>query len=258
MRPIPAKLETRHSIVVSEAMTVDFEQRDPRLGKLHPVYATYWLTKHFELVSRKIILPFLEPEEEGIGYALEVTHLSSALPGMRVDLIARFERQEGNRVYASCRAFSELGDLIGSGSTTQVVLPRSKIDSALATLRERWDGGGARSAATPREEKRNMVKVIVLYTKPKDQETFMRHYEEVHAPLVRKLPGLERLVVNRVRGDSADGAPPYTTVAELHFPDREVFKAAMRSPENQAVIEDLQGFAQGLSTILITDSSVMS
>lgn len=139
MRPIPPDLETHHAVIVSEAMTVDFEQDDPRLGKLHAVYATYWLAKHMELVSRKIILPFLEPLEEGIGQEVQVTHLASALPGMRVDLYARFERQERNRVYASCRALSELGDLIGSGGTTQVILSQAKLDDAFDRLRARWD-----------------------------------------------------------------------------------------------------------------------
>lgn len=139
MRPIPPGLETRHVLTVTEAMTVDFEQADdPRLGKLHAVYATYWLAKHMELVSRKIILPFLEPHEEGIGHELSVVHLASALPGMRVELTARFERQERNRVYASCRATSELGDLVGSGSTTQVILERSKLDEGFQRLRGRW------------------------------------------------------------------------------------------------------------------------
>ena len=138
MRPIPPDLETHHAVIVTEGMTVDFDQDDPRLGKLHAVYATYWLAKHMELVSRKIILPFLGPFEEGIGQEVQVTHLASALPGMRVDLYARFERQERNRVYASCRALSELGDLIGSGKTTQVILERSKLERGFEEIRRRW------------------------------------------------------------------------------------------------------------------------
>lgn len=138
MRPIPAGFEASHELTVTEAMTVDFEQEDPRLGRLHPVYATYWLTKHAELASRKIILPFLEPGEEGIGHEVNVKHLASALPGMQVVVTARLRRQEGNRVYADVRAVNELGDVVGEGSTTQVVLPRSKLERSFARLRERW------------------------------------------------------------------------------------------------------------------------
>lgn len=139
MRAIPAGHAAHHAIVVDERMTVDFEVvDDPKLGPLHPVYATYWLAKHMELVSRKIILPYLEDGEEGIGYRVEVDHLASALPGMRVDIEGLFNRQEGNRVHVDCRAVSELGDLIGVGATVQVIMPTEKLDRNLEQLRARW------------------------------------------------------------------------------------------------------------------------
>jgi len=139
VREIPPGFEVHHELVVTPAMTVDFEDpQDARLGKLHPVYATYWLAKHMELVSRKLILPFLEDGEEGIGHAVSVKHLASALPGMRLRLTARLEAQEGNRVHAGCTAVSELGDLVGKGTTVQVVLPHAKLVLAFDRLRGRW------------------------------------------------------------------------------------------------------------------------
>ncbi|HRN17451.1 MAG: thioesterase family protein [Trueperaceae bacterium] len=151
MREIPAGFEVHHELLVTPAMTVDFEdQHDARLGKLHPVYATYWLAKHMELVSRKLILPFLEEGEEGIGHSVSVKHLASALPGMRLRLTARLEAQEGTRVRAACSAVSELGDLVGEGTTVQVILPHAKLLQAFERLRERWadsaDGHGNHSA----------------------------------------------------------------------------------------------------------------
>jgi fluoroacetyl-CoA thioesterase len=139
VKTIPEGYRAEFEVTVTDAMTVDFGQDDPRLGRLHPVYATYWLTRHVELVSRKIILPFLEPGEEGIGHAVRVTHLASALPGMRVRLTARFTGQEGNRVFADVRAVNELGDVVGEGGTTQVVLPAAKLGAAFARLRARWE-----------------------------------------------------------------------------------------------------------------------
>ena len=138
MRPIPDGFETRHSLIVTEAMTVDFEQDDPRLGKLHPVYATYWVTKHVELVSRKIILDFLEDGEEGIGFEVSVKHVASALVGMKVELTAKYLRTEGNRVYASCQVFNELGDKVAEATTTQVVLNKMKLEDNFDALKERW------------------------------------------------------------------------------------------------------------------------
>lgn len=138
MKPIPEGYEATHELVVEARMTVDFEQEDPRLGRLHPVYATYWLTKHVELVSRKIILPFLEPGEEGIGHEVRVRHLASALPGMRVRLVATHERTEGNRIVARVVADNELGDRVGEATTTQVVLPREVLERNFESLEERW------------------------------------------------------------------------------------------------------------------------
>lgn len=158
MREIPAGFTTEHEITVTDEMTVDFEDRaDPRLGKLHPVYATYWMAKHMELVSRKIILPFLEPGEAGIGHAVEVTHLRSALPGMRVKLTATFERRERNRIYASCEAVSELGDLLGTGSTVQVILDEKRLEVAFEELRRRFHaartvGDASSAGAAPNAE----------------------------------------------------------------------------------------------------------
>lgn len=138
MRPIPAGYRAEHELVVTDGMTVDFEQDEPRLGKLHPVYATYWLTKHVELASRKIILPFLEPGEEGIGHEVRLRHLASALPGMRVRLVATHERTESNRVVVRVEAENELGDLVGEATTIQVVLPREALERGFERLAERW------------------------------------------------------------------------------------------------------------------------
>lgn len=42
------------------------------------------------------------------------------------------------------------------------------------------------------------MKLIALYSRPEDETAFLDHYRQVHTPLVRKVPGLQRLVVNRV------------------------------------------------------------
>lgn len=119
-------------------MTVDFGASDPRLGKLHPVYATYWMAKHMEQAGRMIILEFLEPHEEGIGSKVSVNHLAPALPGMRVKLVAEHTRTEGNRICAAIKVWSELGDLVGEGQTEQVILPRDKLEAIFSRLEARW------------------------------------------------------------------------------------------------------------------------
>lgn len=150
MRAIPDGFETRFTVTVTDAMTVDFQQEEPRLGRLHPVYATYWLTRHAELASRKIILPFLEEGEEGIGFEVSVRHVASALPGMRVAVTARLREQRGNRVFADVTAVNELGDVIGEGTTTQVILPRSALEEGFERLRARWRERSAPEGKDPR------------------------------------------------------------------------------------------------------------
>lgn len=54
-----------------------------------------------------------------------------------------------------------------------------------------------------------MYKFLALYKKPDDVPAFLEHYEKVHAPLAKKIPGLQRLVVNRITGNAFGGAPPY-------------------------------------------------
>lgn len=135
MKAIPDGFTQTLTVLVTDEMTVHFEE----LGKIHPVYATYWMAKHFEEAGRKIILPFLEEGEQGIGFEVNVRHLASALPGMTVTVTAAFERQEGRRVYATMRAVSSLGDEIGTGATTQVILPQAKIDAGFEALRRRFE-----------------------------------------------------------------------------------------------------------------------
>lgn len=134
MRPIPDGFTQTLTLTVTPEMTVDFGE----LGAVHPVYATYWMAKHFEEAGRKIILPFLEDGEGGIGSQVEVIHTGPALPGMTVTVTATFMGQEGRRIHASMRAVTELGDEIGHGSTTQAALPQTRIDANFEALRGRW------------------------------------------------------------------------------------------------------------------------
>lgn len=135
MKEIPAGFTQTLLVTVTDEMTVNFGE----LGAVHPVYATYWMAKHFEEAGRKIILPFLEAGDEGIGAQVDVTHTASALPGMQVTITAVFNRQEGRRIYADMRAVSELGDDLGTGSTTQVILPKGRLDDNFEQLRQRWE-----------------------------------------------------------------------------------------------------------------------
>lgn len=95
------------------------------------------------------------------------------------------------------------------------------------------------------------VKLLALYARPDDPEAFLAHYHDVHMPLIMKVPGLQKAVVNRVDANLMGGDLPYYQIAELHFADQQAFDTAMASPENRAAGKDVMSFAKGLVTMLV-------
>lgn len=91
----------------------------------------------------------------------------------------------------------------------------------------------------------SMMKAIILLTRRADmsRDEFERYIRENHLPLVAKLPGLRRMVVNWVLPDP-DGPPPvYDAVGEDWFDDIASMQAAYASPEGQAVAADGPNYA---------------
>ncbi len=99
-----------------------------------------------------------------------------------------------------------------------------------------------------------MYKFMALYKTPDDVPAFLDHYENVHAPLARKVPGLRKLVVNRITANAFGGEAPYFLIAEMQFDTKEDFDAAMKSEQNKAAGRDAMTFAKGLITGLIAES----
>ena len=93
-----------------------------------------------------------------------------------------------------------------------------------------------------------MVKIIALYRKPADIESFDKHYFEIHAPLVRKMPGLLKLEVTKVTG-APIGEAPYYLMAEMYFDSVDAMNASNASPEGKAVVKDLMSFAASVITL---------
>ncbi|RVT93557.1 EthD family reductase [Sphingomonas crocodyli] len=97
------------------------------------------------------------------------------------------------------------------------------------------------------------IKLVALYKRPSVEVAFLTHYEQVHLPLMQKVPHLEKVEVFR-DVSSPFGEAPYFLVAEMHFADRARFDAAMASPENRAAGKDLMTFAKDLVTLLVLAS----
>jgi uncharacterized protein (TIGR02118 family) len=89
-----------------------------------------------------------------------------------------------------------------------------------------------------------MTKAVILMRKRPDlsAEDFRRYADENHLPLVSRLPGLQRLVVNYVLAEAQGGDPVYDAIAEDWFETPEAMQAAFMSPEGQAVVADTANF----------------
>jgi uncharacterized protein (TIGR02118 family) len=95
-----------------------------------------------------------------------------------------------------------------------------------------------------------MVRFMVLYDTPEDPQAFDKHYNEIHIPLAKQLPGLVRYTVSRnmtpVRGKQ------YYLVAELDWDSMEAMQAAFASEIGRETGRDVPKFApEGTSHSLV-------
>ena len=98
-----------------------------------------------------------------------------------------------------------------------------------------------------------MIKLIALYKQPADKAAFLDHYQNIHAPLAAQIPGVSRVVLAQVTANAMGGESPYFMIGELHFPDRETFDQAMKSPQNKAAGKDMMSFARDLVTLIVAE-----
>jgi uncharacterized protein (TIGR02118 family) len=108
-----------------------------------------------------------------------------------------------------------------------------------------------------------MIKTVALIARRpnRSREEFIRYWIDVHAPLVRALPGLLRYVQDHVIGEWA--APNTPTIgaevdgiAELWFDDRAGMERAYASPEGQALAVDGALFI-GRITFYVMDEKIL-
>jgi len=92
-----------------------------------------------------------------------------------------------------------------------------------------------------------MVRLMVLYNRPEDTAAFDKHYNEIHIPLAKKLPGLVRYTVSR----SLRAEEQYYLVAELDWDDMAALRTALGSPTGAEATADVAKFATAGSSSLI-------
>ena len=88
-----------------------------------------------------------------------------------------------------------------------------------------------------------MFKLVLVFRKRPDltDEEFMRHWREVHIPLVKRVPHIKRYVISPVRGAPL-GEPDFDGMAELWFENEAIARAALATPETEATGRDGRNF----------------
>jgi uncharacterized protein (TIGR02118 family) len=97
------------------------------------------------------------------------------------------------------------------------------------------------------------VKITITFGEPSDPEAFERHYVEVHAPLVRALPGLRAYEYGRAL-TNFDGSPPDAFwVVSLTFDDADAMHASFASPTGQRTTADMPNFITGTMKSVVSE-----
>ncbi|MDA8353047.1 MAG: thioesterase [Firmicutes bacterium] len=115
---------------VTEEMTASFGGKE-----IHPVLSTVNLVYYMEWVGRRLILPYLEAGEEGVGGAISLQHRAPAPVGKEVTFSAVATEVSDSRVVCRVEARHDRG-VVGEGTFTQAILPKQKILKRIEAMRK--------------------------------------------------------------------------------------------------------------------------
>ncbi|MDT7886181.1 MAG: EthD family reductase [Thermoproteota archaeon] len=87
-----------------------------------------------------------------------------------------------------------------------------------------------------------MYKIVVLY--PKLEENFLETYIKEHVPLVKKIPNVKKIVINKAIGSPA-GEPQFFVLAELHFETEKDMREALNSNEMREAARHAMKISKG-------------
>lgn len=96
---------------------------------IHPLFSTVSLVYYMELVSRNMLIPFLEDHEEGMGAEVLVKHLSPAKEGTRIMFHALVTEITDRFMCTSIKAMDADKNILAQGTVKQAVLPKKIIEN---------------------------------------------------------------------------------------------------------------------------------
>jgi uncharacterized protein (TIGR02118 family) len=102
-----------------------------------------------------------------------------------------------------------------------------------------------------------MVKLTVFYGQPQDPGAFDGYYQQVHIPIVRKLPGLKGYTTDKPISLTLQEKSPYYMIASLYWDNMQAVQEALQSSEGQATAADLQNFATGGAALMVGELEIV-
>ncbi|HLI47013.1 MAG TPA: EthD family reductase [Geobacterales bacterium] len=97
-----------------------------------------------------------------------------------------------------------------------------------------------------------MYKILVIYPKPSNLESFEEHYKSVHIELVKKLPKLRGFRINKIYG-SPSGEPEFYLLAELLFDSKADLEYALKSNEMRDAARDAMKISEGKMKVMFAE-----
>ena len=121
--------QEKMTVKVTEEMVAAFDGR-----MIHPVLSTVSMVYYMEWVGRKVILPFLEEGEEGIGASINVRHRAPAPVGKTVMFVATVKACTPQKVV--CDIIAEHDQtIVGECEFVQVIWPKEKLEAHIEQMR---------------------------------------------------------------------------------------------------------------------------
>jgi predicted thioesterase len=122
MKPIPEG--------TSDEMVIE---TTPEMGVKHlpiPMYSTPTMVGHFEQLCLKVMLPFLAPGENSVGYKVNIKHTAPTSIGQKVTIKAKAIESDERKAVFEVEAYNDSGAKIGEGTHERRAIDMSRFGGA--------------------------------------------------------------------------------------------------------------------------------